>query len=286
MYRRLAVLSICFVFSACAARKPGQPIQPGFNMFSKQQDMEVGKEAAAKVEQQYEVVRDQRLQDYIRQVGGRLARTPSAVDSGFPFSFTLLNVKEVNAFALPGGPTFVFTGLINSADNEAQLAGVLAHEISHVILRHGTNQASKANLLQIPAALAGAALGDSAKARLVELGLGAGMTGMFLHFSRTDESQADAMGARIMSEAGYNPIEMAHFFEKLEAQGGPGVPQFLSDHPNPGNRVKAVEAEIRALPQRPYGAGVGDFAEVKREVAQLPPPVKKPAPAGQSPSSR
>ena len=218
------------------------------------------------------MVQNQELQNYIRSVGQKLASTPEARNSGFPFNFTLLNAKEVNAFALPGGPTFVFSGLIRTADNEGELAGVLAHEISHVILRHGTNQASKANLLQIPAQIAGMAAGQSALGQLVNLGLGLGLNGLFLKYSRTDESQADALGARIMSEAGYNPMEMAHFFEKLQGQGGPGVPEFLSDHPNPGNRVKAVQNEIQALPQHQYTAGTGRFEQEKRLVAQLPPP--------------
>ena len=118
--------------------------------------MQLGKEAAQQVLQQYEVVQNQFLQNYLRRIGKRLAATPEAAQSGFPFTFTLLNQKDVNAFALPGGPMFVFSGLLNSVDNEAQLAGVMAHEMSHVILRHGTNQASKANLLQLPAMLAGA----------------------------------------------------------------------------------------------------------------------------------
>ncbi len=262
--------------TACAARRPGDAPRPGFNLFSKQQDVQLGQEAAAQVRKQYQVVDNPQLQSYIRRIGESLAATPEAANSGFQFSFTLLNEKQVNAFALPGGPTFVFSALIQSADNEAQLAGVLAHEISHVILRHGTNQASKANLLEIPAALAGAVMGQGTVSQLVQLGLGAGLNGVFLHYSREDESQADNMGARIMSEAGYNPLELAHFFEKLQAQGGPGVPQFLSDHPSPGNRVKAIDTEIRTLPQRAYNTDTGMFAEAKRLVAQLPPPPKQP----------
>ncbi len=277
--RRILPLGVCaFVLSmvACAARTPGTPPRPGFNLFSKQQDIQLGQQAAAQVRQQYQVVQNQDLQNYIRTVGDKLARTPEAAQSGFPFSFTLLNANEVNAFALPGGPAFVFSGLIKSADNEAQLAGVLAHELSHVILRHGTNQASKANLIQLPAAIAGAVVGNGTMGQLINAGLGLGLNGLFLKFSRTDEAQADELGTRLMSEAGYNPIEMARFFEKLQAQGGPGVPQFLSDHPNPGNRVKDVEAVIRTLPQRQYNASTGEFEHEKQLVAQLPPPPKQP----------
>src|SRR5215510_4626125 len=248
------------------ARRPGEDIKPGFNLFSKQHDIQLGLQAAAQVSKQYHVVPNQELQDYIRRIGERLAAQKVARESGFQFTYTLVTDKSVNAFALPGGPTFVHTGLILAADNEAQVAGVLAHEISHVILRHGTNQASKANLMQIPALLAGAVTGSDLLAQLTNLGA----AGMLLKFSRTAESEADALGTRIMSEAGYNPLEMAAFFEKLEAEGGSRAPQFLSDHPNPGNRVRAVEAEIRALPQRSYGTMTGDFAREKSLVAKLP----------------
>ena len=265
--RRFAVVLMTLAMALPVwARKPGEPLKPGFNLFSKQQDVQLGQQAAAQIRQQYQVVQNQELQDYVRRIGERLAASPEARNSGFPFSFTLVNDKSINAFALPGGPTFVHTGLILAADNEAQVAGVLAHEISHVILRHGTNQASKANLLQIPALLAGVATGSNLLAQLTQLGA----TGFLLKFSRTAESEADALGSRMMNDAGYNPIEMARFFEKLQAEGGSRAPEFLSDHPNPGNRVTAVQAEIRALPQRQYTNGVGDFSRMKSLVGQLP----------------
>lgn len=261
----LVILSITVM---CAPPQRSTP-QPGFNLFSKQQDIQLGQEAAAQVRQHYYAVQDTSLQDYLKKMGQRLAATPQASGSGFPFTFTLLNEKNVNAFALPGGPMFVFTGLVTAADNEAQLAGVMAHEMSHVILRHGTNQASKANLLRIPAILAATIAGNgSILGQLAQLGIGLGLNSVLLKFSRTDESQADALGSHLMSEAGYNPIEMARFFEKL-AQGGSRVPQFLSDHPNPGNREKAIEMEIRTLPKRTYGYDTGEFPRTKKMVSEL-----------------
>lgn len=264
-------LAAVLAAGASIAREPGQEIKPGFNLFSKEQDVQLGREASQQVLQQYQPVQNQSLQNYLNDVGRRLASTPVATKSGFPFNFTLLNDKSVNAFALPGGPMYVFTGLLGAADNEAQLAGVMAHEMAHVILRHGTNQASKSNLIQLPAMLAGIAVGNhSMMGQLAQLGIGLGANSVLLKFSRTAEEQADAMGARMMSEAGYNPIEMARFFEKLEAGGGSSGPQFLSSHPNPGNRVKAVEAEIRALPQRSYGTSTGQFERAKSQVGSLP----------------
>ncbi len=254
------------------ARNPGDPLKPGFNLYSKQQDIELGKQAASRILQQYQQVQSRDLQAYVKKIGERLAKTPSASSSGFPFSFTLLNYKEINAFALPGGPTFIFTGLVKAADSEGDLAGVLSHELSHVVLRHGTQQASKQNIIERPALLIGALNSLTLLGRLINVGLGLGLNGIFLKYSRTDESEADALGTHIMSEAGYDPVNLARFFEKLEAHGGAGVPEFLSDHPSPGNRVEAVEAEARTLPHRVYTADNREFDGVKLAIAKLPPP--------------
>jgi Zn-dependent protease with chaperone function len=267
------------MLAASAAGQPGGALKPGFNLFSKQQDIQMGQEAAAEVRKQYQVVQNPFLQDYLNRVGRRLAAAPEAAQSGFPFTFTVVNDPTINAFALPGGPMFVQTGLLKAVDNEAQLAGVMGHEMSHVILRHGTNQASKANLLQIPALLAGSMLGNSGSllGQLAQAGIGFGFNSVLLKFSRTDESQADRLGSHLMAEAGYNPIEMARFFEKLDGEAGSRAPEFLSDHPNPGNREKAIEAEIRTLPQRNYGYQTGEFARARQIAAAIPPPAKKSA---------
>jgi len=265
------------IFTGCAKRVPSQIPEPGFNLFSKQQDVQLGQEAAAQVREEYEVVPNPNLQAYVDRVGNRLAATPAARESGFPFSFTFLNNPQVNAFALPGGPMFVFTGLVKEVDTEAQLAGVMAHEMSHVILRHGTNQVSKAQLLQLPAIFAGqAAGGGSLLGQLAQVGIGLGYNSILLKFSRSDESDADALGARIMAHAGYNPLAMAQLFEKLEESGGPRAPEFLSDHPSTGHRLRDVQAVIETMPPRSYTFSTGQFSGVKRAVAQLPPPRKQP----------
>jgi hypothetical protein len=259
----IALLSVAGTGVAQTSR-----FRPGFNLFSKDQDIQLGREAAAKVEEKAQVIRDPRVQDYINRIGQKLAAQPQA--GGFPFTFKVVNDPSINAFALPGGPTFINTGLIVAADNEAQLAGVMAHEMSHVALRHGTNQVSKANLVQIPAALLGSVVGGGSGSLLGGLA-NLGATGLLLKFSRTDESQADLNGAQIMAGAGYNPLEMARFFEKLEAQGGHAGPQFLSDHPNPGNRKLAIENEVRSFPQRNYIADSQDFHQIQAIVKQIPP---------------
>jgi predicted Zn-dependent protease len=193
----------------------------------------------------------------------------------------VLNDKSINAFALPGGPIFVHIGLLAAIDNESQLAGVLAHEMSHVALRHGTHEASKAVLVQAPAALLGATIGeDSTIAKIAQEGIALGAQSVLLKYSRDAERDADLNGARIMNDAGYNPIEMARFFEKLQAQGSGGdglLANWLSDHPSPGNRVQAVQDEVRYLPKVSYRESEPSTAgRMKSVVAKLPPPPPKP----------
>jgi hypothetical protein len=246
------------------------PPKPGWNLFSAEQDVQLGKEAQAQVEKQMVVVHNSDVTNYLKGIGQKLARSEYA--GKWPYTFGLVADKNINAFSLPGGPIYVNTGTIAAADNEAQLAGVLAHEMSHIVLRHATNQASKANLVKLPALLAGAALGGSLLGSLTQMGIGLGANSVLLKFSRSAEAQADYNGVLIMADAGYNPIEMARFFEKLEAQGGKSsaLSEFLSDHPNPGNRVEAVEEELRQLPQRQYTTNTGQFARIKDLVTHLP----------------
>jgi hypothetical protein len=250
--------------------------KPGWNLFSKEQDIEMGREFAKQVEQQFHIVNDKALTDYINRIGMRL------VDRGglekYPFFFKVVQEDSINAFALPGGPMYVHTGLIKAAENEAQLAGVLAHELSHVVLRHGTNQATKANATQLIAMIGGAVLGSgSLSGQLAQLGIGLGANSVLLKFSRGAESDADLLGSHAMAKAGYNPIEMARFFEKLQAETGKrsGVAEWFSSHPNPGNRVKNVEEQLPYMARGPYNASEGDLARMKAAVEKLPPAPKK-----------
>ena len=273
-----SIILVLFAMSALA-EGPTQ-IKPGFNFFSKQQDVQLGQEAAAQVRKQMTVIKDPTLTAYVNAVGKRLMASQEATASGFPFTFEVIANPSINAFALPGGPMFINTGLLRAVDNEAQLAGVMGHEMSHVILRHGTNQASKANLIELPAMLAGELAGNgSMMGQLAQLGIGFGADSVLLKFSRTAESQADLMGSHLMAEAGYDPMEMAKFFDKLNANGGSSAPQFLSDHPNPGNRSKAIEQEAVRLPEQTYGYQTGKFQQMKRVVATIHEPPPKPQPA-------
>jgi predicted Zn-dependent protease len=257
-----------------------KPPKPGVNFFSPQQDIQLGKEAKAQVESQMPVIHDNTVNGYLTAIGKKLAASPHASD--WPFSFEGIYDKNINAFALPGGPMFVNTATITAADNEAQLAGVMAHEMSHVVLRHGTHQMTKQQFVQLPAMLAGNAMGNGILGALGKLGVNLAANSVLLKYSRDAEAQADYNGALIMADAGYNPVEMARFFEKLESQGSEGrLAQFLSDHPTPGNRVKSVEQEIQQLPQKSYKEDItGQLSSIKNAVQHLtPPPVKKqPAP--------
>jgi beta-barrel assembly-enhancing protease len=277
MKRTAAFSGIVLFFITLAWAQGPTRFHPGFNLFSKQQDIQLGQENAAQVRKQMKVIHDAFLTEYVTRVGNRLVGAQEARDSGFPFTFEVVADPSINAFALPGGPMFINTGLLKAVDNEAQLAGVMGHEMSHVILRHGTNQASKSKLIELPAVLGSQVAGGSLVGQLTQLGIGLGANSVLLKFSRSAESQADLMGSHLMAEAGYNPIEMARFFEKLNAQGGGRTIQFFSDHPNPDNRERAIEQEVQRLPQQDYRFQTGQFDQMKKVAARIREPKPKQA---------
>jgi predicted Zn-dependent protease len=267
--------NLLFIFmlllAAGALLAQSKKLRPGFNLFSKEQDVQLGKESAAEVEKKMKVVDNPELQTYIGTVGKKLT---SSADAGeFPYSFKVVVDKSINAFALPGGPMYIHTGLLAAADNESQMAGVMAHEVSHVALRHGTNQASKQQMLQLPAMLVGQASGSGGLlGTLSQLGINLGANSVLLKFSRSAETEADLLGTRLMHSAGYNPTELANFFRKLEAEGGNQnklVEMFMASHPNPGNRVQAVQKEAKSLPSRTYNGETGQFRSMQALVAKV-----------------
>ncbi|PWT87537.1 MAG: hypothetical protein C5B56_10260, partial [Proteobacteria bacterium] len=253
------------------------PLKPGWNMFSHEQDVEIGKRAAADAERKLPLCNAPKVDAYLTEIGKRLAAKLPTGGVDYPWEFHCVNDKAINAFALPGGFVFVNRGTIEAADNEAQLAAVMAHELSHVALRHGTNQATKAQAAQGIIGIAGGIFGGSTGgALLTQLGsFAAG--GVLLRYSRSAESQADVMGTQVLYDAGYDPRAMEQFFEKLEAETkGKNPPEFLSDHPSPEHRVDRVTEEIDKLGGVPPNAkrDSTDFESVKREVLALPPPPK------------
>jgi beta-barrel assembly-enhancing protease len=274
-------LSLLLVPVLCAQRTQ---LKQGWNMFSPQQDIEVGKRVAKDAEKQLPLCNAPRVDAYLTQLGTRLAQKLPTGGVQYPFEFHCVNDKAINAFALPGGFVFVNRGAIEVADNEAQLAAVMSHELSHVALRHGTNQATKAQAAQTGVGIFGALFGDSfGGAVLTQLGsFAAG--GVLLRYSRAAESQADIMGTQVLYDSGYDPRAMAQFFEKLEAETkGKNPPEFFSDHPSPERRVERVDEEIDKLGGVPTNAkrDSADFEAIKREVLSLP-VVKKPVPGAPS----
>jgi hypothetical protein len=226
------------------SNRPAPHFKPGFNLFTPEQDIQMGRQSAEEVAQQVPLVRDERIVNYVRQLGARLAA--KAPGYNFTYQFNVIATREINAFALPGGYVFVNAGTIAAARNEGELAGVIAHEISHVALRHPTNQVSKAYVAKSGLRMIRRVTGADIGGILEQVG-GAGANLLFLKFGRTAETQADLEGARIMADAGYDPRSLASFFELLQSKTGQRTPEFMSDHPDPGNRVAAINRELPSL---------------------------------------
>lgn len=224
------------------------------NRYKISDDVRAGREAAAQVERQMPVLNDAEATNYVQQVGRRLVNAipPEFQHPEFQYTFKIINARDINAFALPGGPMYVNRGMIEAAKNEGEMAGVMAHEISHVALRHGTAQASKASnpVAQAPAiggailgAIFGGVLGGVAQT-VGQLGSAAIVTS----YSREYETQADVLGSQILARAGYDPVDLANMFRTIEQQsGGSRGPQWLSTHPNPGNRYNNISREAQML---------------------------------------
>lgn len=246
---------------------------PGWNLFSTAQDIELGKHAAEDAERQLPSCHAPKVDAYLTQLGRKLIAKLPTGGVTYPFEFHCVNDREINAFALPGGYVFINRGAIEACDNEAQLAGVMAHELSHVALRHGTAEATKAEAAQLGVGLLGALFGGNAGgALLTELGrFSAG--GVLLRYSRSAETQADVTGTQVLYDTGYDPRALVQFFEKIEAESKDrNPPEFFSDHPNPEHRVERVQEEIQKLGGQPAHVkkDSAEFQEAKREVRALP----------------
>jgi hypothetical protein len=237
---------------------------------SREDQRKLGLQAMAEVYKQMPVLPDSSpATQYIQRLGKKLAKQIPQQYT-WPYEFHVVQQKEINAFALPGGPMFVNIGTIDAAQNEAQLAGVMAHEMSHVYMQHSAKQVRKNTLPSILAGIgqiAGAIVGGAGGAIASAGGQMAGGV-LSLKYSRGAEAEADSVGAIIMYKAGYNPMELANFFEVLAKQGGSG-PQFLSDHPNPGNRSEAIAREIRNWPPEQYSSSSQGFQDAKRLAAAV-----------------
>ena len=258
----LTVFAMLVTVSPKLAEARYEP-KPAWNMIPLNQEVQIGQQAAAETEHKLPLLpAGSPIAQYVARLGADIAA--HAPGAKFPYSYKVVNQKDINAFALPGGPVYVNLGTIQAADNESELAGVLAHETSHVVMRHATAAASKQMVAQAGLGILGGLLGRGAGAQLAAMGIQFGAGSYFLKNSRTAESQADMVGAQIMYDSGYNPQGMVDFFHKLQSQGGSRGPQFLSDHPNPGNRAQAVATELQGLPRKNFRTDSAEFQNIKR----------------------
>ncbi len=274
-----ALILMAFVLSPAGFAERTK-LKPGWNVFSPQQDVEIGKEVSKQAEQQLVMLNDKKVDSYLDRLGKKLAS--KAPGEKYPYQFKGVNDLSINAFALPGGFLYVNRGTIEAADNEAQLAGVMGHEIGHAALRHGTNQMTKATAMQLPLAVLGGVVGsNSIIGLLTQVGANFGAQSILLKYSRDAERQADLVGTQILYDNNYDPEQMAQFFMKLEEEskksGGRPI-QFFSSHPNPENRVTAVNTEVAKMGGHAgaYQNDSVEFREIKSYVHTLPPPPKTP----------
>jgi predicted Zn-dependent protease len=249
---------------------------------SASQQLAMGEQAAPQLAQEFGgPVHDPQLQAYVTQVGKKLAAQTESNYPSLPWEFTLLDSPVVNAFSLPGGKVFLTRGLMEKMNNEAQLAGVLGHEIGHVTAQHVAQQVGQAQILQGVSSVAGLAVSEGGGSagtlgQLVMPALNVGGQLYMLKFSRTDESQADALGMRYMSKAGYNPRGQLEVMEILKSLGGGGA-EFLQTHPLPETRIKQVQnlldTTYKAQASDPnYGLFPERIAPYIARLRQLPPP--------------
>ena len=268
MSRLLVVITLAATTVAAQTK-----VTPPKNKYSPQQDVQIGREAAAEVRQQYPLISDSQIRSYLERLGDRLvdAAPPELNHPAFEYSFTPVNLKDINAFALPGGPMFVNRGMIEAAHGEGEVAGVMAHELAHVLLRHGTANATKQQGFQIGAiagAIAGAVIGGGL-GEIISQGSQFGLGTWLMKYSRDYEKQADLLGAQIMARAGYDPRDLARMFETIQKQGKGSPPQWLSSHPNPGNRTLYINKEAEALTVA-AAADDSNFTIIKNAFAGMP----------------
>lgn len=231
-------------------------IEPRWNRFSEQDDIDIGKKSVVEAEKKLKLVADPVVLAYVREIGARLvskSRGPS-----YPYTFKVVDDKELNAFALPGGPIYLNRGVLESARNDGEVAGVLGHEIAHVVLRHGTANMSKASVAQTGLGVLGGLLGkvEATKnyAGLIEQAGGFGLNMVFLKYSRDAETEADVYGSQILARSGFNPADMVGFFETLEkaTKGNKSsTANWLASHPTPDRRIERIEEEARLLKVKP-----------------------------------
>jgi predicted Zn-dependent protease len=276
--KRAWAISAAGLVLACAAaakdpqaRVSGDAANPGrgINVYSLEREVELGRQMAVEVERQARLLDDPVVVEYVNRLSQNLVRNS---DARVPFTVRVIDSSEVNAFALPGGFLFVNTGLLLRAHSEAELAGVLAHEIAHVAARHGTKQATRkeiVNYASMPLVLAGGWLGYAVR-QLVGLAVPMG----FMQFTRGMEKQADKLGLEYLYRSGYDPLAFVDFFERIgtDEKHHPGiVARVFSTHPMTGSRIRAAQKMIqRRLEPRPeYVVDTSEFDNIRARLARL-----------------
>lgn len=227
-------------------------VKAGFNMFSPEQDVEIGRQSSSEAERQLPLLASSSVNDYVRDIGQRLAA--QAPGPKFRYEFKVVDASDLNAFALPGGFVYVNRGIIENSKNEGELAGVMAHEIAHTALRHGTHNASRAYLTQAGIGILGGILGEKVggnSAQIINAVGGFGLNVLFLKYSRAAETEADVVGAQILARSGYNPADMANFFDTLAKADKRRTANWLSSHPAPENRRARINKEAALLGVKP-----------------------------------
>jgi beta-barrel assembly-enhancing protease len=273
-YRYATLIPALLLTAALSTPSAQTVISPEKNKYSPAQDVQIGREAAAEARGQLPMLNDPTVDEFVEDIGEKLVRAIPAnlQHREFQYSFDVVNQKEINAFALPGGPMFLNRGMIEAAKSEGEVAGVMAHELAHVALRHGTAQATKAQPFQIGAIagqILGAIVGGTA-GNVIGAGSQLGLGTYFLKYGREYERQADLMGAQIMAAAGYDPRRMADMFRTIERQGRSGGPEWLSSHPNPGNRYEAINREAAQLQIRANAENARAFSQMQSRLASMP----------------
>lgn len=257
--------SMAVVLVGLAATGSGVP-----TLVSVEDEVRIGQEAQRQVQEKVPELVDSRVRSYVQSLGQRLAAQAPGPD--YPYSFTIANFEEINAFALPGGPVWINRGAIEAAQTEAQVVSVLAHEVAHVAQRHAAEQLTSAVIANGILGLFGALLGQDGGANAARIAAGLFTQGLFLKFSRDDEREADQVGAQIMHRAGWDPDGMVEFFEVMRVQQGrdpSGVEVFLSTHPSPEGRIEQLRAEVADLPGGRRSSE--EFEQIQRRLDRLAP---------------
>jgi len=241
----------------------------GVNFYSLEREIALGKQLAQEVERQAKIIEDPVIAEYVNRVGQNLVRNS---DAKVPFTIKVLDSEEVNAFALPGGFFFVNSGLILKTETEAELAGVMSHEIAHVAARHGTRQATRGEIVNI-ASIATIFIGGWT-GYAIRQGAGLAIPMGFLTFTRAMEREADYLGLQYMYKSGYDPVAFVDFFEKIQTleKRKPGsVAKVFSTHPMTDDRIQAAQKEIQTIlaPKPEYVVNTSEFNDVKARLAML-----------------